>query len=104
VESPFGATIAHGYLTLSLIPYLMGNVDPEMPRFPGMRMSVNYGLNRVRFPHPVVVGARIRARVTPIGADLIGDDALQVVTRVTVEIENVAKPACVAETISRVYF
>lgn len=103
-ESPFGATIAHGYLTLSLIPYLMGNVDAETPRYPGVRMGVNYGLNRVRFPHPVVVGARIRARVTLQDVTMVGEDALHIVNRVTVELENAAKPACVAEALSRVYF
>ena len=103
-ESPFGAAIAHGYLTLSLIPQLIGSVDPERPRFPGVKMGVNYGLNKVRFPHPVRAGSRVRARVTLLSVEVVKGDGLQLINRVTVDIENVEKPACVAETVSRVYF
>lgn len=97
---PFGKTVAHGFLTLSLIPYLAG----QLRRSDGARMGINYGLNRVRFPAPVPVGSRIRARSTLISCDRIGDDGAQLVNQVTIEIEGSAKPACVADTVSRVYF
>lgn len=103
-ESPFGATVAHGYLTLSLIPQLTGSVNPEKPRFPGVKMGVNYGLNRVRFPHPVRAGSQVRARVTLLAVEEVKGNGLQLVNRVTVEIAGADKPACVAETVSRVYF
>lgn len=97
---PFGTTVAHGFLTLSLIPYLAG----QLRRADGARMGINYGLNRVRFPAPVPAGSRVRARSTLISCDRIGDDAAQLVNRVTIELEGSAKPACVADTVSRVYF
>lgn len=97
---PFGTTVAHGFLTLSLIPYLAG----QLRRSDGARMGINYGLNRVRFPAPVPVGSRIRARSTLISCDRIGEDGAQLVTQITIEIEGSAKPACVADTVSRVYF
>jgi acyl dehydratase len=97
---PFGTTVAHGFLTLSLVSYLAG----QLRRSSGARMGINYGLNRVRFPAPVPVGSRIRARSTLISCDRIGDDAAQLVNRVTIEVEGNAKPACVADTVSRVYF
>jgi acyl dehydratase len=66
-ESPYGATVAHGFLTLSLLPFLTQSNHPEFfqKNYPGMRLRVNYGLNRVRFPSPVVVGSRLRAHTTP---------------------------------------
>ncbi len=97
---PFGGPVAHGFLTLSLIPYLMG----ELRRVEGVRMGVNYGLDRVRFPSPVLVGRRIRARATVTSLDKIAGDAVQMVTRVTIEVEGSEKPACVAEMVSRYYF
>lgn len=97
---PFGQTVAHGFLTLSLIPHLAG----QLRRSDGARMGINYGLNRVRFPAPVPVGSRIRARSTLISCDRIGDDTVQLVSRVMIEIEGNAKPACVADTVSRVHF
>jgi acyl dehydratase len=91
---PFGAPVAHGYLTLSLIPLLVRDIYTVQ----GLSMGVNYGLNKVRFPSPVVVGSRVRA-----GAELaeITDVAQgkQAVVKVTVEIEGNPKPACVAETV-----
>jgi acyl dehydratase len=89
-----GATIAHGYLTLSLIPRLGGGIFAVH----GARMALNYGTNRVRFPHPVTVGSRIRAvaglvEVTDVAA------GVQAVVLYTVEIEGCEKPACVAETV-----
>jgi acyl dehydratase len=93
---PFGATIAHGYLTLSLIPMLMH----EIYEVQDARMAVNYGLNRVRFPAPVRVGSSVRARATLSEAEPTGD-AIQVVTHVTIEVEGQEKPACVADVVSR---
>ena len=97
-NGPFGAPIAHGFLTLSLIPHLGRGIA----RVEGIRMAVNYGLNRVRFPAPVKVGARVRARTRNLSiTDVQG--GVQVVNEVTVEIEGGPKPACVAETVSRYY-
>jgi acyl dehydratase len=103
-ESPYGATVAHGYLTLSLLPFLTESNHPEyfQKNYPGMRMRVNYGLNRVRFPAPVLVGSRIRARTVLKDCEKTGD-GVQIVYLITVEIEGGAKPACVAEFIARVY-
>ncbi len=103
-ESPYGATVAHGYLTLSLLPYLTESNHPDFfqKNYPGMRMRVNYGLNRVRFPAPVVVGSRIRARTVLQGVEKAGE-AVQLTYLITVEIEGGDKPACVAEFIARIY-
>jgi acyl dehydratase len=93
---PFGAPIAHGYLTLSLIPML----GKDLYRVENLTMGVNYGLNKVRFPQPVRVGSRIRA-----GAELAEvtevPQGKQAIVRWTIEIEGENKPACVAETVSR---
>src|SRR6266478_4884909 len=98
-ESPFGTTIAHGYLTLSLIPSL--NQRSLAIRQP-FRMKINYGSNRVRFTSPVPVGSRIRNRITPLEvSDAPG--GWQARWQVTIEIEGKEKPACVAEVISRMY-
>ena len=94
-ESPFGGTIAHGYLTLSLIPRLVGG----MLQFEGARARINYGLDRVRFPSPVRVGARIRGRFAVLGIERVGSDAARLRARVTIEIEGGSKPACIAEPI-----
>ncbi|AGP54068.1 MaoC family dehydratase [Streptomyces rapamycinicus] len=91
---PYGATIAHGYLTLSLIPLLGGRIF----RVDGVRMAINYGTNKVRFPHPVTAGSRIRA--TAELARIEDTDAgVRAVIRYTLEIQGEAKPACVAETV-----
>ena len=97
-ESPFGAPIAHGYLTLSLLPMLMQN----SVRMSDVRMGVNYGLNKVRFPAPVPVGSKVRSRTTVLSVDDIEGGA-QVTWLVTVEREGGDKPVCVAESISRRY-
>jgi acyl dehydratase len=97
---PFGTTIAHGYLTLSLIPWLMG----EVVRYEGVRMGVNYGCNKVRFPAPVPVDSRVRAGAELVECQDVGGGALQLVTRVSITVEGQEKPSCVAETVSRVYF
>ncbi|MDH2416125.1 MaoC family dehydratase [Nocardioides sp. CER19] len=92
---PFGATVAHGYLTLSLLPHLVGQVYTV----DGTSMAVNYGSNKVRFPAPVPVGSRVRAGVELVSVEASGNGH-QLVTRVTVEREGADKPVCVAETVS----
>ena len=101
-SGPFGTTVAHGFLTLSLVPYLAG----QLRRVEGVRMGVNYGLDRVRFPAPVPSGARLRARSTLISCERVPGtpDAAQLVNRVTIEVEGNAKPACVADAVTRLYF
>jgi acyl dehydratase len=101
-ESPYGAPIAHGFLTLSMLPMLTA-AGAQTPRYPGVKLTVNYGLNRVRFPAPVKVGSRVRARsalqeVTEVKG------GLQIVRVVTIDVEGGDKPACVAESVSRLYF
>jgi len=93
---PFGATIAHGFLTLSLLP-LMGETAFDIA---DVRMGVNYGLNRVRFPNPVREGSRVRGHFKLLAWEPL-DGGAQLVTEVTVELEGADKPACVAETVSR---
>ena len=97
---PFGATVAHGFLTLSLLPYFTS----QLRQVEGIQMGINYGLNRVRFPAPVRVGSRLRARATMTELEPRDDGSVQLVTQVTIEIEDEAKPACVAELVSRYYF
>jgi len=97
-KGPFGTTIAHGYLTLSLIPKLTSQVS----RVEGVAMVVNYGLNRVRFPSPVPVGSRVRAGVVPKSVEDV-PGGVQVISEVTIEREGSEKPCCVAETIARIY-
>ncbi|HEY6425458.1 MAG TPA: MaoC family dehydratase [Pseudonocardiaceae bacterium] len=95
---PFGTTIAHGFLTLSLLPHLIGQVY----RVEGATMAINYGLNKVRFPTPVPVGSRVRVQVTLVEVtDAAG--GLQVVVRATLQVEGNAKPGCVADWVTRVY-
>lgn len=103
-ESPYGATIAHGYLTLSLLPLLTESNAPGFfeQNYPGMRLRLNYGLNRVRFPAPVPAGSRIRAHTTLTGLEQVGG-GVQFTYLITVEIEGNEKPACVAEFLARVY-
>lgn len=96
---PFGAPIAHGYLTLSLVSRFL----PEIVEVRGIAMGVNYGVDKVRFPSPVKVGSRIRGRGELVEAEPQKDGSIQAKIRVTVEIEGQPKPACVAETISRYY-
>ena len=98
-ESPYGTTIAHGFLTLSLIPHLAEQVFQVRG---GERMRVNYGLNRVRFPAPVAAGSRIRARVALRWLKEL-PDCVEAEVLVTVEVENTAKPSCVAEWLMRFY-
>lgn len=102
-ESPYGGTIAHGYLTLALYPQLRGLVDADQPLFPGVQSVINYGLNKLRFPNAVRVGSRIRARCTLLGVEAV-KDSLQLTEQYTVEVENEQRPACVAECVMRLYF
>jgi acyl dehydratase len=97
-ESPFGGPIAHGFLTLSLLPMLMQN----SVRMTDVRMGVNYGLNKVRFPAPVPVGSKVRSRTTVLSVQDIEGGA-QVTWQVSIEREGGDKPVCVAESISRRY-
>ena len=97
-ESPFGGTVAHGFLTLSLLPKLMESAIV----MPDVKMAVNYGLNKVRFPAPVPVGSRLRARIKLLTVDDIPGGA-QVSWEVTMEREGSEKPVCVAESIARRY-
>src|SRR3954470_3980149 len=100
----FGGTVAHGYLTLSLIPHLGGMRASGVKINLGGRMGVNYGLNRVRFVSPVHVGKRIRMRTKLLAVEEIGERAVQMTSEQTIEVEGQEKPACVAETIGRTYF
>lgn len=98
-ESPFGGTIAHGYLTLSLFPYLNSQAFGLEQKF---KMGINYGLNKLRFIHPVPAGSRIRNRMKLISVREV-KGGWQVNWTITVEIEGIDKPACVAEAIFRMY-
>ena len=97
-ESPFKATIAHGFLTLSLMSVMLRNAIT----ITGVRMSVNYGLNRVRFTAPVPAGSRVRGRFTLAAVERSGDST-QAAWAVTIEREGAQKPACVAEWLVRYY-
>ena len=103
-DSPFGAPVAHGFFTLALIPHLTGMVEPDKPKYPGVALTVNYGLNRVRFPHPLLAGSRIRARTQLQSVEEVSQNGLQLIHKVTVEVEGVEKPTCVAEMVARLYF
>ena len=102
-ESPYGSTIAHGYLTLSLYPMLRGLVNSDEPIFPGVTNVINYGLNKLRFTNAVKVGSKIRARCSLISIEEV-KNSLQLTEQYTVEIEGQERPACVAECIMRLYF
>ncbi len=96
---PFGATIAHGFLTLSLLPVFFESSF----EIASSRMGVNYGLNKVRFMAPVPVGSRLRGRMKLLGAVPIDNGGMQMAWEVTVEREGSAKPVCVAESLVRYY-
>ncbi|HEV8313171.1 MAG TPA: MaoC family dehydratase [Burkholderiaceae bacterium] len=98
-DGPFGACVAHGYLTLALANLFL----PQLVRYERLKMGVNYGCEKVRFPTPVIVGARVRGRGMVLRAEEIAA-GVQVIVRVTVEIEGNDKPGCVVDTISRLYF
>jgi acyl dehydratase len=96
---PFGGTIAHGYLTLSLVVHLLN----ELLDVRGVSMGINYGLNKVRFPAPVRVGSKIRMAAQVGAVEDAGVNAVQAVVDVTVEIAGSEKPACAAQTVFRYY-
>jgi acyl dehydratase len=98
-SGPFGGTIAHGYLTLSLLPVLM----KDLYRVDGVRMGINYGLNKVRFPSPVRVGSKIRITAEIASAEALPGGGVQVVLKSTVEADGGGKPCCVAESVVRYY-
>lgn len=103
--SPYKVTIAHGFLTLSLVPYLGSKIPPIDPKaYAGLVMGVNYGLEKVRFPAPVPVDSKIRARRSLAGVEQKAPNTLQIKQVVTIEIEGSEKPACVAETLSRLIY
>lgn len=100
-QGPFGTTIAHGFLTLSHIPYF----SYQMPlRFEGSKMSINYGLNRVRFLNPVPVGSKIRDRITLKGLEERSNNRILMTTTHRIEIEGQDTPACIAETLSLIVY
>lgn len=99
-ESPFGGPVAHGLLTLSLLPMLMAQVTG----FEGVRARVNYGLNRVRFTAPVPVGAKVRVRAVLQAVDDEGEGGVKVTWTVTFEMEGSARPVCIAESLAKLYF
>ena len=103
--SPYKVTIAHGFLTLSLIVPLGGSIPPRKPEaLQGVVMGVNYGLDKVRFPSPVKVGSKIRARQMLISAELKNPNTIQLKRQVTIEVEGEEKPACVAESLVRMIY
>jgi acyl dehydratase len=99
-SSPFGGTIAHGFLTLSMLPKLTESTF----EFSDRKMGVNYGLNKVRFTAPVPAGAKIRGRFTLAKYEKIDGNGVQTTWSVTIEREGGEKPVCIAETIARHYF
>lgn len=96
-QGPFGTTIAHGYLTVSLVNFFL----PQIVEVHGISMGINYGADKLRFPAPVPVGSRIRAAAELVKAEEVKGGAVQSTVRVTVEIEGSERPACVIDTISR---
>ena len=96
-ESPYGTTVAHGNLTLSLLDWFR----PQLIKNSGVRMGINYGFDRVRFPAAVPTGGRVRARAELLSVEELGDGWWHVVTKFTVECEGQQKPVCVAESVGR---
>lgn len=97
---PFGRTVAHGYLTFSLINMFL----PDLFRAEGMKHGINYGADRIRFPAAVPVGSRVRATGELLKAQEMDGNAVQTVVRISIELEGSAKPGCVADIIGRYYF
>ncbi|MEZ5566340.1 MAG: MaoC family dehydratase [Gammaproteobacteria bacterium] len=102
-DSPYGRTIAHGFLTLSLYPVLRGLVDSGKPLAPGVKQVINYGINKLRFPNAVMVGSRIRAHCKIVSAKEV-KETIELIEEYSVEIEGKDRPACVAECVMRLYF
>jgi acyl dehydratase len=102
-NSPFKSTIAHGFLTLALIPALTETIDPEKTPYPDAKMVMMYGLNKVRYLYPIKANSRVRARIHLIGLTPI-EHSIEVVNKVSIEVENRSRPACIAETVLRLRF
>ena len=102
-ETPFGGTIAHGFLTLSLMVHLTTSIKVELPPLDGLIMGINYGMNKMRFINPVPAGSKIRAHSKLASVELKGN-AIDQTRTVTVEIEGQDKPALVADWIGRMVF
>ena len=102
--SPWKTTIAHGFLTLSLLTHLDASIPKDMSRYEGVVMGVNYGFDKVRFVNPVKVGQRIRATSVLTGVDLKDPNSLQVTRTLTVEVDGESKPAVVADWITRLVY
>ena len=103
--SPYKVTIAHGFLTLSMVVHLGASIPRlDAAAYDGVVMGVNYGLDKVRFPSPVKVDSQIRAKRELIGAELKNPTTIQIKQRVTVEIDGETKPGCVAEQLSRLIY
>lgn len=105
-QTPFGTTIAHGFLTLSLLTYLQSTIPMSGggEGYQGLAMGVNYGLDKVRFPSPVKVDSKVRARRELMSADLVNPSTLQLKQKITIEIDGEKKPACVAEFLTRLIY
>jgi len=102
--SPWGVTIAHGFLTLSMLTHLSGSIPQDLDRLTGIVMGVNYGFDKVRFVAPVKVGSKVRASSVLSAVDLKDPSTLQVTRTMTVEIEGEGKPALVAEWVTRLVY
>lgn len=99
-DGPFGVCVAHGYLTLALANLFL----PQLVSYQRLKMGVNYGCDKVRFPAPVKVDSRVRGRGAVVAAESVKGDGVQVTVRISVEIDGRDKPGCVVDTISRLYF
>lgn len=104
VETPFGGTIAHGFLSLSLLVHLTASLPVAIPKMEGQLMGINYGFEKIRFINPVLAGARIRAQSKISSVELKEPTAVNITRTITVEIEGQNKPAMVAEWITRSVF
>jgi acyl dehydratase len=102
--SPWGVTIAHGFLTLSLLTHLSSSIEQPAERYDGLVMGINYGFEKVRFINPVKVGAKIRVASVLAAVDRKDPNTLQITQTMTVEIEGEDKPALVADWISRLIY
>ena len=103
--SPYKVTIAHGFLTLSLLPHLTSSIPPQNASvYEGMVMGVNYGLDKVRFPNPVKVNSKVRAHRELVEATLVNPNTIQVKNKITIEIDGEEKPGCVAEFLTRMIY
>lgn len=103
--SPYKITIAHGFLTLSLLPFLTAKIPAQVPAaYEGTVMGVNYGLDKVRFPNPVKVNAKVRAHRELMEVTQVAPNTLQLKNKITIEIDGENKPGCVAEFLTRVIY